>query len=277
MEFSTILPFLEALAKLAQRKVLPSSFDTFQWRMVATEIRERSFFSSMVESARVLESMKEYLDDYLAISRDADGKLVSQGRAEFVANMRELAIAEGLGKVDPLTGEIIPEIAENDLTDIRSIARLQLIFDTQVESAQEYGFWQQGNDPDLLWVYPAQRFIRVRPVMVPRDYHQANEGEVRRKDDLDFWLDMNRDFGVPWGPWGFNSGMGVEDVIREEAEELGIIRPGERIASPEILFNQRLQAGIQGKDPGIAAALQRATGGTAAKGRLTPRENPTQD
>lgn len=270
MEISDPLPFLEALEKLQKRGVLPSDFDTFQWRMVAAAVKERTFFSSQVESARVLQSMKDYLDDYLAISRDPAGKLVSQGRAEFVANMRELAIREGLGKVNPLTGEIIPEIKESDLTDIRSIARLQLIFDTQVESAQEYGYWKQGMDPDLLWVYPAQRFIRVRPVMAPRPYHAANEGEVRRKDDLDFWLSMNRDFGVPWGPWGFNSGMGVEDVDRDEAEALGLIRPGERIAMPDILFNQRLQAGIHGMDHGIVAALRRAAGGEVAGGALIP-------
>jgi hypothetical protein len=273
MEFPEPLPFLEALEKLQQRGVLPSDFDTFQWRMVAAAVRERAFFSSQVESARLLQSMKDYTEDYLAEFRDENGKLVAQGRAEFVANMRELAIREGLGKVDPLTGRIIPEINESDLTDIRSIARLQLIFDTQVESAQEYGYWKQGMDPDILYVFPAQRFIRVRPVMMPRDYHAANEGVVKRKDDIDFWLSMNRDFGVPWGPWGFNSGMGVEDVDRDEAEALGLIRPGERIAMPDALFNQRLQAGIQGMDPGIVAALRRATGGTAANGRLKAREN----
>lgn len=277
MEITEPQPFLDALEKLRQREVLPSDFDTFQWRMVATAIKERAFFSSQVESARALQSMKDYLDDYLAISRDPDGKLVSQGRAEFVANMRELAISEGLGKVNPLTGEIIPEIDENDLTDIRSIARLQLIFDTQVESAQEYAYWKESMDPDLLWVFPAQRFIRVRPVMAPRPYHSANEGAVRRKDDLDFWLSMNQDFGVPWGPWGFNSGMGVEDVPRDEAEALGLIQPGERIAIPDALFNQRLQAGLQGMDHGIIAALRRAAGGEIAGGRLKARVGPVQD
>lgn len=272
MEITEPLPFIEALDKLQQREVLPGDFDTFQWRMVAEAVRERAFFSSRVESAHVLQSMKDYLDDYLALSRDENGHLVSQGRAEFVANMRELAIREGLGKVDPITGQIIPEIIESDLTDIRSIARLQLIFDTQVESAQEYGYWKQGMDPDVLRAYPAQRFIRIRPVMAPRPYHAANEGVVKRKDDIDFWLSMNRDFGVPWGPWGFNSGMGVEDVGRVEAEALGLLKPGERIAMPDALFNDRLQAGIQGMDKGIAAALQRATGGTPAGTALKVRE-----
>ena len=191
MQFTTPLPFSEAIQKLLDRGVLPSSFDSHLWSLVATEIREKSFFSSQVESAALLDRMKSYIDDFLAVARDENGHLKAQGRSQFVADMRELAIREGLGKVDADTGKIIPEIRESDLTDIRSIARLQLIFDTQVEAAQEYGYWLQGQDESILWVYPCSRFIRVRPVMIPREYHAAHEGEVRRKDDLDLSLKDN--------------------------------------------------------------------------------------
>ena len=158
------IPFTEAIEKLRRREVLPSDFDTFLWRMVATGIREEAFFSSRVQSARVLQAMKDYQEEYLRNSRMDNSGLVAQGRAEFVADMRELVISEGLGKLDPLTGEIIPEINENDLTDLRSISRLQLIFDTQTEAANEHGYWKQGQDADILDVFPCQRFIRVRPV-----------------------------------------------------------------------------------------------------------------
>lgn len=272
MQFTTPLPFSEAIQKLLERGVLPSSFDTHLWSLVATEIREKSFFSSQVESAALLDRMKSYIDDFLAVARDENGHLKAHGRSQFVADMRELAIREGLGKVDADTGEIIPEIRESDLTDIRSIARLQLIFDTQVEAAQEYGFWLQGQDESILWVYPCSRFIRVRPVMIPREYHAAHEGEVRRKDDLDFWLQMNQDFGVPWGPWGFNSGMAVEDVLRGEAEALGVIGKNEIVHPIAKKFNERLSAGVAEMDPGIAAALRQGTGGTLAGGRLGVRE-----
>jgi hypothetical protein len=55
-------------------------------------------------------------------------------------------------------------------------------------------------------------------------------------------------------------------------EALGLLRPGERIAPPDALFNQRLQAGVQGMDPGIVEALRRATGGEVAGGRIKARE-----
>ena len=272
MTFAEPIPFAEAIAKLAGRRIIPSAANTAQWSQIETALRERAFFSSRVESARVLQSMRDYLVDFQEENRMENGGLVAHSRAEFVANMRELAIREGLGKIDPKTGRIDPNIRENDLTDIRSIRRLQLIFDTQTESANEYGFWSQGQDPDILNVFPAQRFIRIRPVLAPRSYHAANEGAIRRKDDLAFWLSMNRDFGVPWGPWGFGSGMGVEDVDRDEAETAGILKPGQRIKSVAKDFNDGLSASVRDLDSDILAALRRTTGGTSAAGRLAPRQ-----
>ncbi len=117
-----------------------------------------------------------------------------------------------------------------------------------------------GGLDDGLAAFPAQRFIRVRPVRVPRPYHAANEGAVRRKDDLDFWLSMNPDFGVPYGPWGFNSGMGVEDVDRIEAEQLGLIAPGETIAAPDRQLNDTLSAGIRDLDQDTREELKQIFG-----------------
>ena len=272
MEITTPIPFDEAIEKLRERGVMPTALDTDGLRDLALEVRERAFFSARVESARLLSEMKEYMLEYLEGTRMENGGMKAQGRAEFVAMMRELAIKEGLGKVDAETGRIDTNIRENDLTDIRSLARLHLIFDTQTEAAHEFGFWKQGNDPDILDIFPAQRFIRVRPVAAPRAYHAANEGAVKRKDDLAFWLSMNRDFGVPWGPWGFNSGMGVEDVDREEAEALGVIGKKDRVKMPDQVFNTGVQASTRGMDAEIAAALARATGGTVAEGGVRMKD-----
>lgn len=262
MTFADPQPFEEALKKLDDRTVVTSRLRSDEWRdKVAADLRDRAFFSSTLENARVAQAMKDYLGDFLAKSVDpATGGLKAQGRAEFVADLREICLREGLGKVDPSTGDIDPEIDERDLTDLRSMSRLQLIFDVQTESAHEYGYWSQGNDPDLLYAFPAQRFIRVRPVKVPRPYHAANEGVVRRKDDLDFWLSMNPDFGVPYGPWGFNSGMGVEDVDRLEAIDLGIISEEEEITAPDRLLNDTLAAGVRDLDPDIKAEIKEIFG-----------------
>ena len=270
MEFDTPIPFEEALEKLRARDIMPTPMSSAELRKLHVMIREDSFFSSKVESARVLQAMKDYSEDFLAGVRLPDGSLKAQGRAEFVANMRELAIREGLGKVDTETGRIDPEIRESDLTDIRSLARPQLALDTVTESAQEYGYFTQGQDPAILHVFPAQRFIRVRPVENPRPYHAANEGVIRRKDDLPFWVSMNRDFGVPWGPWGFNSGMGVEDVDRDEAIAAGVIKERDEV-TPLATQREATSAGVRDLSTAILAALTRATGGTVAEGRLYPK------
>ena len=271
MIFDTPIPFAEAIAKLAARGIVPSNLDTYGWQLVPVHLRERAFFSARVESARVLQSMHDYMQDFLQGNRMENGGLVAQGRAEFVADMRELAIREGLGKIDPDTGEIDPFIRESDLTDIRSISRLQLIFDTQTESAQEFGYYQQGQDPAILDVFPAQRFIRVRPVRIPRPYHVAAEGTIRRKDDQKFWLSLNRDFGVPYGPWGFSSGMGVEDVDRTEAIAAGVMKESDTVKPAPRAYNQDLTAGVANLSKQITAALLRTTGGTLAGDRITPR------
>ena len=274
MMFESPLPFAEAIAKLMARGIVPSAADTRTWAGVALEIRERAFFSARVESARVLQSMRDYLDDYLRSTRSGpDQALASSGRAEFVANMREMAIREGLGRIDPLTGLIDPNIRESDLTDIRSIRRLELVFDTQIESASEYGFWAQGQDPDILYTFPARRFIRIRPVASPRPYHEAALGTVRRKDDLGFWLSLNRDFGVPWGPWGFGSGCGDEDVDRDEAIATGVIRETDQIQPIARPFNSGLSAGVRDLASDITAALARTLGGQVAEGKITPPQS----
>ena len=274
--------FTEAYANLAGRAVTPSARRTAEWSNEPVAIRQRAFFSAGVESAAFLTRSQGFLTDYLGKVRDpATGGLAAQGRQQFVAEMREFAIREGLGKVDPKTGSISPTIRESDLTDLRSIARLQLIFDTMVESAQEYGYWKQGLDPAVLATYPAARFIRVRPVMTPRPYHVMAEGAVRLKTDLNFWLSMNRDFGVPWGPWGFNSGMGTEDVGRTEAESLGLIKPGEKIdPAPLQPFNSMFNASAGGLSPATRAPVVSLGGATitcpSAAPALAPRASTAQ-
>lgn len=66
--------------------------------------------------------------------------------------------------------------------------------------------------------------------------------------------------------------MGVEDVTRDEAEALGVIRKGEIVRPIVKQFNERLSASVKDMDPGIAEALRRGTGGTVAGGRLVARE-----
>jgi len=56
--------------------------------------------------------------------------------------------------------------------------------------------------------------------LVERERHAESEGEVRLKSDTEYWATSQNDpeigrFNVPWSPFGFHSGMGLEDVRDE--------------------------------------------------------------
>lgn len=245
------MPFWQALSYLEGKEAVASAMTTAEWQRMPVAVRVKSLFSATLTSAKAAQEITDYLTGFVrgekAVNDKGQEYHVYQGRAEFVANMRERMLEEGFGKVLH-DGTLDPEIHDNDLRDLRGCRRLQLLFDTQTEQAASFAQWQEGQDPDVLGVFPCQRFIRVRPVHTPRPYHDDAIGEVRRKDDLAFWIGLNRDFRLPWGPWGFNSGCGVEDVDRDEAEALGVIKPTDKVRPIKKDFLDGLEESVRGLD-----------------------------
>ena len=256
MEFIAPIPFREALEKIGARGVIGAKLNSGEWGALPVALRERAFFSSQIESARFLQRARDSLTEFLSGARETvvspSGKeaiaLATGSRQEFVKQMQAFAIAEGMGPVAPEDAGTIK--------DIRSQQRLELIHDVQTRQAQDFGYWQQGQDPDVLEAFPAQRFIRVLEVQQERDSHAPYEGQVALKSDLDFWLRLNEDFGVPWGPWGWGCGHDVEDVDRAEAEGLGLIEPGAAVEPVVKDFNERLEASTKGLDPDLEGLLR---------------------
>lgn len=248
MKFVKPTLFQDAITKLGRRQVIVSGLDSEAWSRVPVALRERAFFSSRIENARFLQRSKDLLTDWLAGARESitlpDGTattaLKTGSRAQFIEQARQFALSEGMGPIDPRD--------KGGLKDITSAKRLGLIFDTQTRAAHDFGNWLQGQDPDLLAEFPASRFIREREVTEPRDTHWMHENEVRLKTDLAFWTALNRDFGVPWGPWGWGCGHAVEDVDRSEAERLGLLAPGQAVIPAIQDFNTRLQASASNLD-----------------------------
>lgn len=247
------LKFQEAIKRLGKKKPVARKLSSKQWAAMPTQIRERAYFTSNVESMKFLNRSKKMIKDYLAGAREMvttpDGRRVSAlkktSRADFVYEMQKLAKQTGMGNVLP-PGEDMSRDMITRTKDITSETRLNLIFDTQTQQAQSYGYYKQGQDPAILDAYPAQRFIRAQQRKDPRPLHKSNRNEVRRKDDMEFWLKMNDQsiggFGVPFGPWGFNSGMDVEDVRRDKAIQMGLIEKNEQVLPPDDTFNKGLKA-----------------------------------
>jgi hypothetical protein len=63
--------------------------------------------------------------------------------------------------------------------------------------------------------------------------------------DSPIWTALSR-FGTPWPPFDFNSGMWVEDVERQEAEDLGLLKPFEQVKPAEKEFTDNLQNDLAG-------------------------------
>lgn len=246
MQLIRPIPFQEAIEKLGTRSPIGSQFLSAEWADVPVELRERAFFSSRIESARFLQRARDVIAAFLQSSRETlpDGQTALKvgSRADFVKQMQDFLAREGV------------ERSSGDVRDITSERRLGLIFNVQTQAAQDFGYRKQGMDPDVLNEFPAQRFIRVRDVHEPRLNHAQYENQVYLKTDP-IWVRINADFGVPWGPWGWGCGHDVEDVDRDEAERLGLLKPGDVLTPPEESFNTNLGASEKTMEPDLIEKL----------------------
>lgn len=250
MQFVKPMPFAEAIEKLGSQSPIGAALSSSEWADLPVQLRESAFFSANVENVRFLQKMQDSLGDYLAgnVKTLDDGQtlLATGSRAAFVDQMQKFLAAAGVKRTD------------GSIEDITSEKRLGLIFDIKTRQAADYGYWRQGMDPDVLNEFPASRFIRVQDVKEPRELHTPFQDQVYLKTDPIWALVINKDFHVPWGPWGWGCGHDVEDVDRDEAEKLGLIKRGQKVEAitqsngwphPKKFFNENLQASTAGIEP----------------------------
>lgn len=260
--------YLDALRALLRRKAAPSTFKSADWQAVAPAIRQRSFFSATVTSAKVLNRMRNMLLDWQAgatetVTNPTTGAEETvykvNGLAEFRSRAATLLVSEGLATPADFKNTRIDNVVSN--------ARLQLIFTTNTEQAATFADWSMRvTDQRTLNRWPAARFFRRPGAVTFRDRHVAAEGEVRRYDDFAYWLFQNAadigGFDVPWGPFGFNSYMVQEPVGRAEAEKLGLVRPGEVLVPPDLTrfgvsLPARLNSGVEATVDDLPPDLRR--------------------
>jgi len=161
--------FNEALDYIRDKIAIPSGeWDEAMWNEDRESINTRAFWSANIENIRFLNRAKESISDTLSNTVetiiDDEGNqrvaLKSGGRAEFVKSMRQLMIKEGMiSSTDSFYG-----LDNNDVKDIRSETRLELIYDTNMRMAYGYGQWKQGMSPNIIKVFPAWKFERLRQV-----------------------------------------------------------------------------------------------------------------
>lgn len=258
IDFATPRPLAEAVDSLSAKTPIGSELRSADWARVPQQLRETAFFSSAVESARFLQVAQDRLLELVKLQRRtlADG---SEGaylsREKFVTELRALANELGLDTTRD-------ETERGTLRDITSDARLELIFDIQTQRAAEFAKWKMDQDPDVLDAYPAQELVRIESREVPRRWTERwreaggtlRQGRMVALKNDRIWTRLSR-FGSPFPPFDFNSGMGLEDVSRREAEKLGLLQRDERVKPQTREYTDGLEASVRGLGPRMISAL----------------------
>lgn len=169
------------------------------------------------------------------------------------------------------TGYIPPEGAEGGLRDHRSKTRLDLILTQNVRRAR--GYARRQADMEILDDWPAQELVRLFQRKAPRDWRarwtdaggQLYNGRMIALKTDPIWAAISR-FGEPYPPFDYNSGMGLRDIDREEAEALGLIGPEDMLTPEEPEYPDVQEANMPGVSamPELRAAVEKAMGGGAA-------------
>ena len=242
------MPLEEAVRHVDEKTPVASRLSSAEWRDVAIGIKERGFFSSKVEDIRIVGSMQAGVKEALDLSsRDAGRAFADRDR--FIADMRE--------KLGAAPGD------SGSLTDLTSSRRLGLVYDFNVEDAMEAGRFKIAQDPELLDAFPAQELIRIESRETERPWLQIwkdaggivypGDRMIARKDDR-VWYNIS-DFGRPWAPFKFGSGMGTEDVDRDEAVALKVLGENDVVKPQDVDFNAKLQASVADLKPEQRASL----------------------
>ena len=253
-----IAPLKAAVARVEGQTAVGSARTSEEWSQVPLALRERAFFSARLRQAHLAQKMLEMARASARLeSVETDRGPVLMSKSVFVRESRKMLDAAGYTPDDPAW--------EGTLMDHRTKRRLDLIYDHNINQAREYARWQAGQDEGALDAFPAQELIREETREKPRKWRRrwVEEGGTLRggrmvalKSDP-IWAKLSR-FDTPFPPFDFGSGMGVEDVGRDEAEELGLIKPGETPERADVGFNDALQASVEGLDQPVVDALVRS-------------------
>jgi hypothetical protein len=211
--------------EILRKAIMPTGLSSAEIRdTVAPEIRRRSFFSARTAEA-------EYLQKARQVCADVAAGRIGTAEARFRLE-REL---DALGH--PNAGN-----ESGDITDLGSIARLDLIIDTQRDMAHSAALLE-SQTPSLVARFPCWRLVRAGRRKDPRDWQArwaaafnecggkgcAPSGEMVARKDSPVWDKIGAGaggykdtLGNPFPPFAFNSGIDWEDVDADKAEALGI-------------------------------------------------------
>ena len=269
------VPLRMAADRLKNKTIVASTLRSAQWKEVPQQIRERSFFSSRVAWSQLLEREKADLVAHLERSklqyRNGESFV---SRSSFIRDQRDFLKENGYK---------LHQGSAGDVRDITSAKRLGMIFDVQTGHAKGFTRRKMDNDnPLFLNAWPAKELVRIDNRDKPRDWDmiwdkarasipdpetatESSSGRLAALKTSSIWTAIS-DFGLPYPPYKFGSGMGDRMITRSEAIELEILGKGDVIRMSEVEAED-LNDGLQARAPedtGIADALQQLFQGTSS-------------
>ena len=244
---------MTAAEKILQKALVGSNIDSREWNTVQAGLRDRAFFSSQVAEIQLLDAFR------LQSARHAAGAAdISKLRIELRHYMTRAGMRPGDGTIK----------------DLFSKARLDVILKTNVATARGFVRYANGMSPGAFAAFPAMRLLRIR------QRKQGRAWDVRWKaaGDSVGWKGATPDFGTrtalkdspiwqalgegaggyrdglgnPYPPFAWGSGVGVVDVSRKEAIELGLISDEELRAKTAEMEKQRDAGTLSGMNDGLS-------------------------
>lgn len=251
LDFTTAQPLPAVVAQISSRTPIGARLNSAEWAAVPAALRMRSMFSARVESERFLEEAQARILQRVAMARK-DG--VTMDRARFIVEMQDELRMDGYIPDPDLAG---------GLQDLSSARRLGLIWDMNIAMAEGYARWLSDNDPDMLAAVPAQELVRLEDRKEKRLWHviwSEAGGKFYGEPLADFpgapgrmialkndpiWEKIS-EFGTPWPPFRWVSGVGLRNVRARDAIELGVMRANQVVKPLKTPFNSELKGSLKG-------------------------------
>lgn len=231
----------DALAQWRGRAPFPTELGSADLRGFSRELLERSVFSARATNARFVGELAAVVDEMLAGTTN-----LATGRWRMMKLAAELGYDPEIGFPEDMAD--VPRAERDSLQDLSSKHRLDLMLETNVRMAANYGRMKAGTTPVALAVFPAWELVRTYTREIPRGtpesrsagwdlrWQAAGEAVAWKGAAKDEWIahklspiwsalgdgagGYDDAIGNPYPPFAFQSGMGWRAVPAREWREV---------------------------------------------------------
>lgn len=265
MLFAKPVKFAEAIKDRRMRTVLPADLSSMEIGKLGANITQRAVLSAKVTHTGILQRLDELITRIVSPETIGE-RAAAAGEYMDIPRARE-SMKEFLRSI-----HYTPEAAKRGtIQDISSDARINLMLKTGADMSRWAGHYRKSQDRVLLDEFPAQelkRFEQRKEKRAWRTIWQTNGGRVFSGGSSEFdgrlialkndpiWTAIS-DFGLPYPPFAFGSGVGVSPVDRDEAITFGLIDRDTQIEPDTSRLNEGIEASVAEFSDALQAALAR--------------------